>query len=115
MKENVTISQLKELATKYSLQINHWGWTTAFDLKIHNGGLLLARVAYIGDVITNINMPVKYVLCFFDGFNYKPICTDGLFEIKTLAEFEKHTKELIEYYKKCLVEQRKDFLEKDFD
>lgn len=115
MKENITISQIEELANKYSLQIKLWCWTSTFDLKIHNGGLPLARVVYAGDLIMSIVMPVKYILGFFDGFNYKPICTDGWFEIKTLAEFEKHTKKLIEYYKKCLVEQRKDFLEKDFD
>ena len=117
MKENVTLSQLKEVANKYSLQIHPWSWTSTFDLKIHNGdvGLPLARVVYSGDLIMNIVMPIKYVLCFFDEFNYKPICTDGWLEIKTLSEFEKHTKELIEYFKKCLVEQRKDFLEKDFD
>ena len=117
MKENVTISQLEEIATKYSLQIHPWSWTSTFDLKIHNGdvGLPLARVVYSGDLIMTIVMPVKYVLGFFDGLNYKPICTDGCFEIKTLSEFEKHTNELIEYFKKCLVEQRKDFLEKDFD
>ena len=115
MKENVTLSQLKELANKYSLQIHHWGWTARFDLKIHNGGLLLARVDYIVDVITNITMPVKYVLYFSNEFKCKHICTDGWLEIKTLSEFEKHTKELIENFKKCLVEQRKDFLENDFD
>lgn len=117
MKENVTISQLEELANKYSLQIHHWGWTTRFDLKIHNGGLLLARVDYYenSDLIMNIRMPVKYLLYFSDEFKCKHICTDGWIDIKTLAKFEKHTKELIEYFKKCLVEQRKDFLEKDFD
>lgn len=115
MKENVTISQLEDVANKYSLQIHHWGWTTRFDLKIHNGGLLLAMVDYIGDLITNITMPVKYVLYFSDEFKCKNICTDGWLDIRTLAKFEKHTKELIEYFKKCLVEQRKDFLEKDFD
>ena len=36
MKENVTISQLEDVANKYSLQIHHWGWTTRFDLKIHS-------------------------------------------------------------------------------
>lgn len=115
MKENVTISQLEELATKYSLQIKHWGWTTRFDLKIHSGGLLLARVDYIGDLITNINMPVKYVLYFSNEFKCKHIFTDGWIDVLTLNDFEKHTKELIENFKKCLVEQRKDFLEKDFD
>lgn len=115
MKEDITISQLEELANKYSLQIHHWGWTTRFDLKIHNCGLLLARVDYYGDLIVAIKMPEKYELYFSNEFKCKNICTDGWLEIKTLAKFEKHTKELIEYFKKCLVEQRKDFLEKDFD
>lgn len=84
MKENVTISQLEELATKYSLQIKHWGWTTRFDLKIHNGGLLLARVDYIGDLITNIIMPEKYVLYFSNEFKCKRICTDGWIDVLSL-------------------------------
>ena len=111
------ISQIEELANKYSLQIHHWGWTTRFDLKIHNGGLLLARVDYVenGDLITNIKMPEKYELYFSDKFKYKNICTDGWIDVKTLDKFEKQTKKLIEYFKKCLVEQRKDFLENDFD
>ena len=83
--------------------------------KNDNGGLLLARVDYIGDLITNINMPVKYVLYFSNEFKCKHICTDGWIDVLTLNTFEKHTKKLIEYFKKCLVEQRKDFLEKDFD
>lgn len=115
MKENVTISQLEDVANKYSLQIHHWGWTSRFDLKIHNGGLLLARVDYDGDLIMNIKMPEKYELHFSNEIKRKNICTDGWLDIKTLAKFEKHTKELIENFKKCLVEQRKDFLEKDFD
>src|SRR5574344_606499 len=114
MKENVTISQLKESANKYSLQIKHWSLTTRFDLKIHNGGLLLARVDYDGDLIMDIMMPQKYELHYFIGFKYRNICTDGWLKINDLAKFEKHTKELIENFKKCLVEQRKDFLENDF-
>ena len=69
----------------------------------------------IGDLITKINMPVKYVLYFSNEFNCKNICTDGWIDIETLTNFEKHTKKLIETFKKCLVEQRKYFLEKDFD
>lgn len=83
MKENVTISQLEDVANKYSLQIHHWGWTTRFD----NGGLLLARVDYIGDLITNITMPVKY-----NEFK----CTDGWIDVLSLNNFEKHTKKLID-------------------
>lgn len=113
MKEDITISQLEDVANKYSLQIHHWG--CYFDLKIHNGGLLLAKVDCIGDLILNITMPEKYELYFSNEFKCKNICTNGWLEIKTLAKFEKHTKELIEYFKKCLVEQRKDFLDKDFD
>lgn len=115
MTEDVTISQLEDVANKYSLQIHHWGWTTRFDLKIHNGGLLLARVYYIGDLITNITMPVKYELYFSNEFKCKNICTYGWIDVLSLNNFEKHTKKLIESFKKCLVEQRKDFLEKDFE
>lgn len=115
MKENITISQLEELANKYSLQIHHWGWTTRFDLKIHNGGLLLARVDYVDDLIMNIKMPEEYELYFSTEFNCKNICTNGWVDVKTLAKFEKQTKKLIENFKKCLVEQRKAYLEKDFD
>ena len=112
MKENVTLSQLEEIATKYSLQIHHLGWTTIFDLKIDSGGLLLARIVYnqVDDSIMNIQMPNSYILSFRGRY----IMTEGWVTIRTLANFEKHTKELIENFKKCLVEQRKDFLEKDF-
>lgn len=115
MKENVTISQLEEMSNKYSLHIHHWGWTTRFDLKIHNGGLLLARVDYGGDLIMDIKMPVKYELYFSNEFNRENIRTNGWLDIKTLAQFEKQTKKLIEEFKKCLVKLRKDFLETDFD
>lgn len=112
MKENVTLSQLEEIATKYSLQIHHLGWTTIFDLKIDSGGLLLARINYnqVDDSIMNIQMPNSYILSFRGRY----IMTEGWVTILTLNTFEKHTKKLIEYFKKCLVEQRKDFLEKDF-
>jgi hypothetical protein len=116
MIENVTISQLEEIATKYSLQIHHWGWTTRFDLKIDSGGLLLARIDYsqADDIIMNIQMPNSYMLSF-RGDKMRYIMTEGWVTIQSLNDFEKHTKELIENFKKCLVEQRKDFLEKDFD
>lgn len=115
MKENITISQIEELSNKYSLHIHPWDGCKTFDLKIHNGGLLLASVSYVDDLITEIRMPVKYELYFSNEFNCKNICTNGWINVKTLARFEKQTKKLIESFKKCLVEQRKDFLEKDFD
>lgn len=115
MKENITISQLEEMSNKYSLHIHPWGWTQTFDLKIHNGGLLLARVNFYNDLIVAIRMPEKYELHFSNTLNRENICTNGWVDVKTLAQFEKQTKKLIEEFKKCLVKQRKDFLETDFD
>ena len=116
MKENLFLSQFEELANKYSLQIHHWGWTTRFDLKLDGGGLLLARIDYnqTDDSIMNVQMPDRYVLSF-RGDKMRYIMSDGWISIPTLKAFENHTIYLIENYKKCLVEQRKDFLENDFD
>ena len=116
MKENITISQLEEMANKYSLQIHPWGWTTRFDLKIDSGGLLLARIDYnqTNDSIMNIQMPNSYMLSLRCE-KMRCIMAVGWVTIQTLNAFEKQTKKLIENFKKCLVEQRKDFLEKDFD
>lgn len=115
MKENITLSQLEELSNKYGLLIHYWGWTKTFDLKIHNGGLLLARVNFDNDLIAAIRMPVKYELHFSDTLNRENICTNGWVDVETLVQFENQTKKLIENFKKCLVKLRKDFLETDFD
>lgn len=116
MKENLFLSQLEELANKYNLQIHHWGLSTRFDLKIDSGGLLLARIDYnqTNDSIMNIQMPNSYMLSLRCE-KMRCIMAVGWVTIQTLNAFEKHTKELIENFKKCLVEQRKEFLETDFD
>lgn len=117
LEEYITISQLEKVTNKYSgnLQIQPWDWSNTFDLKIHNG-LLLARVDYFddSDLIAKIIMPIKYRLYFSTELNCRNIGSYGLFNIKTLDEFENQTRILLENYKKCLVEQRKDFLENDF-
>ena len=115
MKENITISQLEEMSNKYGLHIHPWSWCKTFDLKIHNGGLLLARVNFDNDLIVAIRMPDKYGVFYSDVFNRENIGTSGWIDVTTLAQFEKQTKKLIEEFKKCLVKLRKDFLEKDFD
>ena len=99
MEEYITISQLEKVTNKYSgsnLQIKHLDWTNTFDLKIHNGGLLLARVDYFEDseLIVKIIMPKKYRLYFSTELNCRNIGSYGLFDITTLAEFENQTRKL---------------------
>lgn len=71
MNEYITISQLEEVANKYSsnLQIQPWSYTKTFYLRINNG-LLLARVDYFDD---SDLMPKKYKLYFSPELNYRNI------------------------------------------
>lgn len=96
------------LLQQYSLEIQKPGYTLYGKYK----GISFFEGTISGkadDKILNVLMP--YNLTTFNGEitfsgNYYPI---------TLENIEIQLKKLIENFKKCLVEQRKDFLEKDFD
>ena len=114
MIEDVKVSDILEIADKYSLKVADYQFSPNFDLKM-SCGLLVARVKYteFDNSVVNIEMPEGYT-SFLGAEGNRYILCKGWVNAQGLFSFERKLKFILENFKKCEVECRKLELESDF-